>query len=57
MYPDSLFAVGKCFVLKDLLTKVILLVMRARIGVFKFLFVVNMIYLSKLSNKLPSMLC
>lgn len=31
VYPQkkSLFAVGKCFMLKDLLTKVILLVMRA----------------------------
>lgn len=34
VYPAGLFAVGKCFMLKDLLTKVILLVMRARIGVF-----------------------
>lgn len=39
VYPASLFAVGECFILKDLLTKVILLVMRARISVFKFLFI------------------
>lgn len=37
--PGSLFAVGKCFMLKDLLTNVILLVMRVRIDVFKFLFI------------------
>lgn len=39
MYPAGLFAVGECFMLEDLLTKVILLVMRARIAVFKFLFI------------------
>lgn len=38
-YPASLFAVGKYFMLKDLLTKLILLVMMARIGVVKFLFI------------------
>lgn len=39
VYPGSLFAVGKCFMLKDLITNVILLVMRVRIDVFKFLFI------------------
>lgn len=57
VYPGSLFAVGKCFMLKDLLTNFTCNEGKNRCLQIFCLFVANMIYLSKLSNKLLSMSC